>query len=191
MTAHFDPAVVGADRLSDWTRAETFDAFLARAEDLVDLWTTGYERAPVSPEWVERAEAAPGAWKLLVLTEDWCIDATATVAPLAKFAASASNVELRVLDRDDNLGLMDEHLTNGRSRSIPVVLVLDEAGVERAWWGPRPADLQAWFEGDGQGLEKDERYRELRKWYARDRGRSTVAEVVGIIGRVAGVEGVA
>ena len=191
MTSHFDPALVGADRQPDWDRAETFESFLARAQDLVDLWTTGYHRAPVDEAAVARAEAVPGTWKLLVLTEDWCIDATATVSPLAKFAASAGNVELRVLDRDENLGLMDEHLTNGRSRSIPVAIVLDEAGVERAWWGPRPADIQAWVEGEGQALDKDDRYRELRKWYARDRGLSTVAEVVAILERVSGADAVA
>ena len=62
---------------------------------------------------------------------------------------------------------MDDHLTGGTARSIPIVIVLDASGGERAWWGPRPADLQAWFTGDdAQALEKDDRYRELRKWYA-------------------------
>jgi hypothetical protein len=31
---------------------------------------------------------------------------------------------------------------------------------------------------DGQELARDERYREMRRWYARDRGRSTLEEVV-------------
>jgi len=93
---------------------------------------------------------------------------------------------LRVLDRDDHLDLMDAHLTNGRARSIPVVILLDASGAERAWWGPRPSDLQAWFEGAGQEVEKEARYRELRKWYARDRGASTVREVVEMIERAGG-----
>ena len=183
---HFDPATRGADRTADWDAAVPFEPWLAAAEDLVDLWTSAYGRASADPAMVARAEDVVGEWKLIVLTEDWCLDATATVPPVARLAEAARNVELRVLDRDDHLDLMDAHLTNGRARSIPVVILLDASGAERAWWGPRPSDLQAWFEGAGQEVEKEARYRELRKWYARDRGASTVREVVEMIERAGG-----
>ncbi|WP_420456724.1 thioredoxin family protein [Rubrivirga sp.] len=186
MTTHFDPATRGTDRLSDWDAAAPFEPWLASAEDLVELWTSAYARARVDPALVARAEAVPGEWRLLVLTEDWCLDATATVPALVRFAEAAGNVDLRLLDRDDHLDLMDEHLTDGRARSIPIAILLDGTGAERGWWGPRPADLQAWFTGDGQTLEKEDRYRELRKWYARDRGASTVREVVELIERAGG-----
>ena len=190
LTSHITPDTVS--RQSDWDQGMTYAAFLDTAEDNLDLWTGNYERARVPEDLVERVQAVPGAWKLLVLSEDWCGDASNTVPPLAAFAEAADNVELRLLDRDDHLGLMDEHLTNGTARSIPVVLVLDETGVERGWWGPRPADLQAWFYGDdAQALEKDDRYREIRKWYARDRGRTTVREVVEIVEHAGGAGTVA
>ena len=191
MTSHFDPAAETAHRDADWERAAPFADWLAEADDLVDLWTSATERATVSADLVARAEAVPGDWKLLVITEDWCLDATSTIPPVVALAEAVSTLDLRVLDRDDNLELMDEHLTNGRARSIPVVLLLDGEGVERAWWGPRPADLQAWFYGDGQEMEKEDRYRELRKWYARDRGASTLREVVEMIEEAAGTEHVA
>jgi hypothetical protein len=79
---------------------------------------------------------------------------------------------------------MDAHLT-GTSRSIPVIIVLDDAFEERGWWGPRPTVLQHWVSGQGQLLEKSARYREARTWYARDRGRTTLEEVVSIIERAA------
>ena len=179
MTTHFDSAP--ADRQSDWDAAAPFDAWLDAADDLVELWASATARASAPDALVARAEAVPGDWRLLVITEDWCLDATSTVPPVAKLAEAASNVSLRVLDRDDHLDLMDEHLTNGTARSIPVVILLDGEGTERGWWGPRPADLQAWFVGEGQGLEKEDRYRELRKWYARDRGATTAREIVELI----------
>ena len=191
MTSHFDPVATAVSRSSYWDAAETFRAFLETADENVDLWTAGYERARVPHDLVARVQAVPGEWKWLVISEDWCGDASNTVPPLAAFAEAAGNVELRMLARDENLELMDEHLTNGTARSIPVVVVLDGDGVERGWWGPRPADLQAWFAGDdAQAMDKDDRYRELRKWYARDRGRTTVEEVVSIVERAAGVGGV-
>lgn len=190
MTSHLDPAL-DADRATDWARALPFDAWLETADDLVELWQTAAARAEADPDLVERLEAVPGDWRLLVLTEDWCLDATATMPAVAALAAAASNAELRVLDRDDNLALMDEHLTNGRARSIPVVIVLDGEGAERGWWGPRPADLQAWFETEGRGLEAADRTRELRKWYARDRGATTAREVVELVERAGGAGAVA
>ena len=186
MTSHFDPTTETSHRQADWDRAASFADWLAAADDLVELWTTATARAKVPADLVDRAEAVPGHWRLLVITEDWCLDATSTVPPVAALAEAASNLDLRVLDRDENLDLMDEHLTNGTARSIPVVLLLDGEGTERAWWGPRPADLQAWFTGDGQALEKEDRYRELRKWYARDRGISTVREIVALMEQAGG-----
>jgi hypothetical protein len=63
--------------------------------------------------------------------------------------------------------------------------VLDEDFEERGWWGPRPSELQAWVLGDGQAMEKAERYRHVRTWYARDRGRTTAGEVLAVIERAA------
>jgi hypothetical protein len=39
--------------------------------------------------------------------------------------------------------------------------------------------------GAGQSLEKTERYREIRRWYARDRGRTTLEEVLSMLERAA------
>ena len=186
MTTHMDPAAEVVSRETYWQRGISFQDFLSTANDNVDLWTSTYERARVPADLVARVEAVPGTWRLLVLNEDWCGDASNTIPPLAVFADAAANVDLRVISRDENLDLMDEHLTDGTKRAIPVVILLDGEGEERGWWGPRPADLQAWFYGDGQLLDKDERYRELRKWYARDKGQTTIEEVVRLIEQAGG-----
>lgn len=134
---------------------------------------------------VERARALPGKIHLLVLNEDWCGDSVNTLPAIAKLAALApERIDLRVLGRDANPDLMDAHLT-GTSRSIPVVIVLDADYVERGWWGPRPKVLQAWVHGPGQSLDKAARYREIRRWYARDRALTTLEELVTLMERVA------
>ena len=53
---------------------------------------------------------------------------------------------------------------------VPVVIVYDDAFEAVAWWGPRPAALQAWVLGPGKSLKPEAKYREVRAWYARDRG---------------------
>jgi hypothetical protein len=161
-----------------------FSEFLEHARKNADLWRDTYRLVKVPAESVARVAALPGRWHLLVMVEDWCGDAVNTIPMLARLAELAPNLDLRIVGRDDNPDLMDAHLTNG-TRSIPVVIVLDADFVERGWWGPRPAELQQWVIGEGRALEKDERYRHVRTWYARDRGRTTADEVVDVIARAA------
>ena len=149
-----------------------------------DLWAAVWRRAEVADDYVRRAVEVGGEWHLLVLSEDWCGDAVNTVPVMAKLADLAPNVDLRLLPRDENLDLMDAHLTDG-ARSIPCVIALDADFRERGWWGPRPTVLQHWVLGDGQELEGKDRYRETRMWYARDRGRTTLEELVSLLERAA------
>jgi hypothetical protein len=160
--------------------AATFREFVATAEKNQELWVIAARRAGVAPEAVARVAALPGRWHLLVLNEDWCGDSVNTLPYVARLAELAPNLELRVVGRDANSDLMDAHLTNG-SRSIPAVIAYDDAFVERGWWGPRPAALQAWVLGPGWALDKAERYKEVRRWYARDGGRTTVEEIVAML----------
>ena len=159
---------------------QTFAEFLATAAKNLELWTAMARRAAVPGALLERAAALPGRWHLLVLNEDWCGDAVNTVPFVARLAELAPNVDLRILGRDANPDIMDAHRWRG-TRSIPVVVAYDEEFVERGWWGPRPAELQAWTVGDGRLLEKTERYKEIRRWYARDGGRTTLLEVVSML----------
>jgi hypothetical protein len=162
--------------------APEFEDMLAAADKNADLWAAVWRRATVPEEYLRRVAAVGGAWHLLVLSEDWCGDAVNTVPVVAKLAALAPSLDVRVLARDENLDLMDAHLT-GTSRSIPIVILLDEEFREHGWWGPRPAALQQWVFGPGMALEKEARYREVRAWYARDGGRSTLEEVVALLER--------
>src|SRR4051812_20426343 len=132
--------------------AMEFEEMLATATKNQDLWAAVWRRTEVPDEFVRRVDGLGGAWHLLVLSEDWCGDAVNTVPVVARLAELAGNADLRVLARDTNLDLMDAHLT-GSSRSIPVVIALDEEFVERGWWGPRPRALQDWVLGPGQALE--------------------------------------
>lgn len=161
---------------------DDFESMVRSAHKNADLWAAVWKRAAVPDEFVQRATALGGSWHLLVLSEDWCGDAVNTVPVVAKLAELAPNVDLRILARDANPDIMDAHLT-GASRSIPVVIVLDEDYVERGWWGPRPAALQAWVKAEGQALDAPTRYREIRTWYARDRGLATLEEVLGLMER--------
>jgi hypothetical protein len=169
-----------------WDGAQRFSEFLATAEQHAAQWRDTYRLAKVADDVVARATAVGGPWRLAVIVEDWCGDAVNTVPYLARLAELAPGLELRVFDREHNADLMDAHLGPGGARAIPVVVVYDAQGAEHGWWGSRPGPLTAWFEAEGRALEKSERYRHIRTWYARDRGRTTVHEVLQIVERAAG-----
>jgi len=160
--------------------APTFSEFLEKVRNRRDLWHQIYARARVPDELLERARALPGRWRLLALAEDWCGDGTGTLPFLARLAEAVPNLEMKVLSRDENPDLMNAHLSNGK-RSMPVVMVLDEEYREVGWWGSRPSPLQELFDAELHGLPKEDRFARLRAWYARDRGRTTLDEILALI----------
>lgn len=159
--------------------APDFQAYLETVEENAELWRGVYDRVRLPADVIERARAFGDAWRLAALSEDWCGDAVNTLPVVARLA-EAAGWDLRVFSRDDNPDLMDAHLTGGTARSIPVVIVYDEAFEEFGWWGPRPREIQAWVKAEGLKLPSAERYKEVRRWYVRDRGRTTAEELLHV-----------
>lgn len=79
--------------------------------------------------------------RTIVLTEDWCGDAMLNNPILLRIAESAG-IEVHFILRDQNLELMDQYLTNGTSRAIPIFIFIDQEGNEVGVWGPRAAEMQ-------------------------------------------------
>ena len=161
-------------------KAETFTDFLETVQAHQTLWQQIYERARLPQEAREAAESLPGRWHFLVLAEDWCGDAVHILPYLARLEEEFPHFDLRILSREGNPDLMDSHLT-GSSRSIPVVMILDEEFREVGWWGPRPQPLQDIFLREIRLLPKEERFPKVRAWFARDRGRTTMKEILSRI----------
>lgn len=168
----------------------SFSRFLEEARATPELWREIARRTTVDEEARRRVLRTGGPWRLLILTDDWCGDAVNSLPVIARLVDAHAAAELRIVPRDAFPELRDRHLTNG-SRSIPIVILLDDGGVLQGTWGPRPVELQAWFEGELRELPSAERYRALRRWYARDRGASTAREIADLFerGARAGVSG--
>jgi hypothetical protein len=161
-----------------WEQGLDFVAFVAgAAPQHRALWDAVYRTARL-PEWALTPPSRER--RLLVLAEDWCGDAVNIVPVLAKWAASVPGISLRIIRRDEHPEVMNRYLTRG-ARSIPIVIVLDREFRELGHWGPRPAELQAWVMAHKDTMPKEERYKEVRRWYARDRGETTLREVLGVM----------
>ena len=169
-----------SDMRSRFLAAPTFPEYLEGVEKNRELWHGIMDRVRIPEEAVAAVRSLPSTWHLLALSEDWCGDAVNLLPVVAGLADAVETLQLRVLARDENPDLMDQHLTNG-SRSIPIVILLDEEFVERGWWGPRPAPIQTWVVEEGMALASDERYKEIRRWYARDRGETMLRELLDLM----------
>lgn len=163
-----------------WGQGLTFDEFVAASEKQRGLWE-GLHRIAVVPNWAIAAMPPGAKRKLLVIAEDWCGDASSTIPVVARLVEAVPGLELRIVRRDEHPELMDQYLTNG-SRSIPIVIALDETFHELGHWGPRPGVLQSWVMANRLTIPKAELYPQVRTWYARDRGESTLREVLAAAG---------
>lgn len=163
-----------------WSQGLPYDVFVEQAGTNTGLWRGVYQTTAI-PEWaIEAVRDRLGRVRLLVIAEDWCGDASNTVPVLARLGDEADGLDLRIIRRDDHPEVMNAYLTNG-SRSIPIVIALDGDFRELGHWGPRPRELQQWVMEHRDRMPAPERYRETRRWYARDRGESTLREFVGVV----------
>lgn len=118
----------------------------------------------------------------LIITEGWCGDAAQNIPIIEKIAAQSVNIETRYILRDENLGLIDQFLTNG-ARSIPKVIAFDASTHEvLGSWGARPQPAQELFQDlKEKGIEKPLIMENLQRWYNADRGKSLQAEFAKFI----------
>lgn len=118
----------------------------------------------------------------LIITEAWCGDAANIIPLIVNLSKEINGVQLRFILRDEHPEIMNHFLTN-KSRSIPVLLAMDDDMSYNTFWGPRPKPAQKMalkFKA-----RKDLTYKEfsisLQKWYLEDRGQTLDNELIRYI----------
>ena len=82
------------------------------------------------------------------------------------------------MSRDEYPELLEQYPTNG-SMSIPKLIACDIHGNEEWNWGPRPKKAQELFdELRAQNAEKQEIYKSLHGFYAKDKGQCIETEII-------------
>lgn len=122
-------------------------------------------------------------YRFLVITEGWCGDAAQIVPVIDKIVTAApEKFSLRLVLRDQNVELIDQHLTNG-GRAIPVLLILNESNeLVLPKWGPRPAILQSLLVKWRTEYTDQAKLAELlHGWYAKDKTQETQKELAVVL----------
>ena len=124
----------------------------------------------------------PQTWWLI--TEAWCGDSAQTLTGMQKMLeASAGNITLKIIMRDEHLSIMDQYLTNG-TRSIPILISVDKQGNELFHWGSRPAPAQKIimdWKADHVGQSYEDIEKVLHTWYTQDKGQTLQEEFLTIL----------
>lgn len=133
---------------------------------------------------VQKLENLDRSLTWLILTEGWCGDAAQVIPTIQKMADQTKSIQTRYILRDENLEIMDQFLTDGRSRAIPKLICLDSKTLEvLGEWGPRPDDAQQLFKDlrKSEEFSSRERAEKLHKWYADDKTFSVQDEFIPLI----------
>lgn len=126
--------------------------------------------------------AEPHLW--LIISENWCGDSAQIIPYISKIADKNPLVDLRIIERDKNLDIIDLYLTNG-TRSIPKLIAFDIMGNEIFQWGPRPQEaVELINKAKSEGKTKEEFLQILHLWYGRDRGKSLEKEFITLLDEV-------
>lgn len=183
-----------------WDEALSYDDYVKHGEDIIEDPQTEQEKAYLKyyelglrrmkrmmktykplPEQVEARKKKNFTGKILVISEPWCGDASNAVPVVQKLFTDS---EMRITLRDQDPSLIDDFLTNGKSRSIPIVIFLTSDFEVIGHWGPRPIYGKQLFE---KHLENPEEYSEeqlhndLQVFYAKNKGVDTAEEMLALL----------
>lgn len=119
----------------------------------------------------------------LVITESWCGDAAHVIPVLNKIAQQNDRIDIKMVLRDENEQLMNLFLTNG-SKSIPKLIAIDKDKLEVLFtYGPRPSAASIIVENEKKenGILSLKFKQELQMWYNKDKGKTTVADIIELM----------
>ena len=182
-----------------WQKAITFEAYLEIAkqriekpeedDDYQQYYELGLQRMErtlkkfiVNPETLANFKTKNFGGKILIISEPWCGDASATVPAVTKFFEAAGN-EVKIFLRDSDTSLINQFLTNG-TQSIPMVLILENDFSVKNIWGPRPkfgTDLLKKFKENEEVYPRETFYNDLQIYYAKNRGADAIDEIINLI----------
>lgn len=165
----------------------TYKEFLKDANEQYDLYEHHYKRTQIDREDIDFLNRIAEPIHILIITEAACPDSAVALPVIYKWVENHPNIQLRILSRNDNMDVMNLYLTNG-AQAIPKVVIFDKDFQEIGTWGPRPKFIQDYFNKYRDRIKsgeiaKTEVHKKMRAMYAKDRGRTTIAELKAILAK--------
>jgi len=118
-----------------------------------------------------------------VLAESWCGDAAHILPVINKVAELNEYIDFKVALRDENEALMNQFLTNG-GKSVPKLIMIDHTTNSVVnTFGPRPEAATQLLNDfkTMHGTITPEFKEILQQWYNKDKGQSTIEDLVKLL----------
>ncbi len=182
-----------------WQKAISFNEYMNVAEqrlnnpdendDHQEYYELGLQRMnrtlktyKTEEEQLKRVKSKNFNGKILIISEPWCGDASATVPAVSKFFEAAGN-DVKIFLRDSDTSLIDQYLTDG-TQSIPKILILNSDFSVKNVWGPRPKhgiELLKKFKENPETYPREDFYNDLQVYYAKNKGKDVIDEILSLI----------
>jgi hypothetical protein len=182
-----------------WKNAISFDEYLKESERRIknpdetdehnEYYELGLQRMnrtlktfKIDEEQFEVLKSKKFGGKILIISEPWCGDASATVPVIVKFF-EAGGTEVKIFLRDSDVSLINQFLTDG-AQSIPKILILDNDFSVKNSWGPRPkhgTELLKKFKENPEIYPRENFYNDIQVYYAKNRGKDVITEILEMI----------
>jgi hypothetical protein len=104
-----------------------------------------------------------------------------SVPYLASFLGKVPTIEMRLIEVAVGMSVLEAHRTPDGRPATPTVILLDDQFNERGCWIERPAALIALMNGQKGTLSDGEIFEGKMQWYDKDRGASSLEEIVAMI----------
>ena len=138
----------------------------------------------INDELKEKVKSITEKTYLVVITEAWCGDAAQNLPVFEKLAELNENLILKIFLRDEHEDLMNEYLTNGVSKSIPIIISVNAQTMKEKWvWGPRPLPAQIMHNDHKANPVSDDKEvkRNIQLWYNDDKTMTLQKEILHLL----------
>lgn len=116
----------------------------------------------------------------LIITESWCGDAAHVIPVINKIAELNTNINLRIVFRDENLDLMDQFLTNGGRAIAKLIVINEDTNKVTNTYGPRPSEATNLVNEykTKHGALTPEFKEDLQHWYNKNKGQNIINDML-------------
>ncbi|WP_162558685.1 thioredoxin family protein [Robertkochia solimangrovi] len=172
--------LLAKDKVTGETQSQSFLDYTLLNEKRMDRWEKRFE---LKKDQIAALEEYKGEQTWLVISEGWCGDAAHVLPVLQQMTEVNSKISMKIVLRDEHENLMNSFLTEG-ARSIPKLIAIDDRTEEVIFeWGPRPSTLRDKVNEfkDNFGKITPEFRSEIQMWYNKDKGNTTVTDLLQLL----------
>ena len=167
------PQVMSRERFQNST---TFDQYLEQMQANQEKMAQFVDEVQISDQELEWWRQQ-GQVNVYILTFDGCGDALYNIPVIARVGRQCPNVDVRVVQRDENLDIMDRYLKEGLYRSVPCMIFMNENMEEIGVMKERADEMTRVMEAEMIAIRR--RLREEHKDEWRGVIANTLKDIVG------------